>query len=85
MTGQFPLEELEQKLYELVVSSGVREGNGLPIAYVLREMLKAGYSDEDFLAAADSLEKKGLLTDDAVIADTFFDVLGAVYPAAGPE
>tara|TARA_R100001463_G_scaffold9472_11_gene28358 strand:- start:4187 stop:4423 length:237 start_codon:yes stop_codon:yes gene_type:complete len=78
MSGPFSIEEIENEIYQLVVSSKAREGHTFPARYVMLNMDKNGYTRDDFLAGIDSLLKKGLITEDEKIAENFFAELRSI-------
>jgi hypothetical protein len=77
MSGPYSIEELENEIYKLVVSSKSREGESFPTKYVWLNMEKNGYTKDDFVTGAESLKEKGLLTKEEKISNDFFDVLGS--------
>ncbi len=76
MSGPYPIKELEHEIYLQVIASKAREGHVFPTKYVWLNMEKNGYTKDDFVEGAESLKKKGLLTEDEKISKDFFSVLG---------
>jgi hypothetical protein len=77
MSLPYTTEELEREIYALVTSSQAREGDPLPTTYVWLHMSEKGYTKSDYMNGVDSLMEKGLITEDEIISDDFFEVLGA--------
>ena len=67
------IEELEREIFTLVISSQAREGDSFPTTYIWLHMSEKGYAKEDYVNGVDSLLEKGLITEDEIIADGFFE------------
>ena len=77
MSMPYTTEELEREIYTLVISSLASEGDPFPTTYVWLHMSEKGYTKDDYMNGVDSLMEKGLITEDEIIADIFFETLSA--------
>jgi hypothetical protein len=75
MSLPYTTEELEREIYTLVISSHASEGDPFPTTYVWLHMSEKGYTKDDYMSGVDSLMEKGLITEDEIIADNFFEAL----------
>ena len=76
MSGPYSIEEIEEEIHQQVVSSKAREGEIYPGKFVMLNMEKNGFTRDDYVRGTESLNEKGLVTDDGKIAENFFQELG---------